>query len=94
MCLLNIAASAKFSSDRTITDYAREIWHVPCERLLLPPPVFDPNTGDEGFFKRSFRATIDSRFHPVRLAIWTTQFKLKMVLVVRITKCTHHFREN
>ena len=73
MCLLNIASSAKFSSDRTITEYAREIWHVNCERLLLPPPIFDPNKGDEGLFKRSFRATIDSRFHPVRLAPWLFQ---------------------
>jgi starch phosphorylase len=29
--VLNIAASRKFSSDRTIADYARDIWHVePC----------------------------------------------------------------
>ena len=27
-CLLNIASGAKFSSDRTIRQYAREIWHV------------------------------------------------------------------
>jgi starch phosphorylase len=31
MAILNIAASGKFSSDRTIADYAREIWKVqPC----------------------------------------------------------------
>jgi starch phosphorylase len=29
--ILNIAASGRFSSDRTIADYARDIWHVdPC----------------------------------------------------------------
>uniref|UniRef100_H2Y4R9 Alpha-1,4 glucan phosphorylase n=1 Tax=Ciona savignyi TaxID=51511 RepID=H2Y4R9_CIOSA len=28
MCLANIAASGKFSSDRTISEYAREIWGV------------------------------------------------------------------
>lgn len=29
--ILNVASSAKFSSDRTITEYANEIWHVkPC----------------------------------------------------------------
>ena len=29
--ILNIAASGRFSSDRTITEYARDIWHVdPC----------------------------------------------------------------
>ena len=27
-CLLNIASGAKFSSDRTIRQYAEEIWHV------------------------------------------------------------------
>ena len=27
-CLMNIASSAKFSSDRTIRQYAQEIWHV------------------------------------------------------------------
>ena len=27
-CLLNIASGAKFSSDRTIAQYAAEIWHV------------------------------------------------------------------
>ena len=29
--ILNIAASGKFSSDRTIAEYASEIWHAePC----------------------------------------------------------------
>ncbi|MGE4354713.1 MAG: glycogen/starch/alpha-glucan family phosphorylase, partial [Oscillospiraceae bacterium] len=27
-CLMNIASAGKFSSDRTVKDYAREIWHV------------------------------------------------------------------
>ena len=27
-CLMNIASSGKFSSDRTIRQYAKEIWHV------------------------------------------------------------------
>ena len=27
-CLMNVASAAKFSSDRTIRQYAEEIWHV------------------------------------------------------------------
>ena len=27
-CLLNIASSGKFSSDRTIAEYAKDIWNV------------------------------------------------------------------
>ena len=27
-CLVNIASGAKFSSDRTIRQYAKEIWHI------------------------------------------------------------------
>ena len=27
-CLLNLASSAKFSSDRTIRQYSEEIWHI------------------------------------------------------------------
>ena len=31
MAIKNVACSGKFSSDRTIEDYARDIWHVePC----------------------------------------------------------------
>ncbi|XP_061406047.1 glycogen phosphorylase, brain form-like [Lethenteron reissneri] len=34
----NIAASGKFSSDRTIAEYAREIWGVEPSRVKIPPP--------------------------------------------------------
>ena len=27
-CLVNVASGAKFSSDRTIRQYAEEIWHI------------------------------------------------------------------
>ena len=27
-CLLNVAAAGSFSSDRTIREYADEIWHI------------------------------------------------------------------
>lgn len=39
MCIANIAASGKFSSDRTISEYAREIWGVePQPDLKIPAP--------------------------------------------------------
>jgi len=34
-CLVNIAKSGVFSSDRTIRQYADEIWHVPYEAITL-----------------------------------------------------------
>ncbi|MEE6492285.1 hypothetical protein FKM82_016539 [Ascaphus truei] len=34
----NIAASGKFSSDRTIKEYARDIWNVEPSDLKIPPP--------------------------------------------------------
>ncbi|XP_078001241.1 glycogen phosphorylase, muscle form-like [Glandiceps talaboti] len=37
-CLMNIAGSGKFSSDRTIEQYAREIWGVEPTRAKLPAP--------------------------------------------------------
>lgn len=42
MCLLNIAASGKFSSDRTIAEYATEIWGVQPSREKLPAPYETP----------------------------------------------------
>lgn len=38
MCLQNIASSGKFSSDRTIAEYAREIWGVEPTWEKLPAP--------------------------------------------------------
>jgi len=29
--IVNVARSGKFSSDRTIAEYAREIWKIPCD---------------------------------------------------------------
>ncbi|KAJ8359555.1 hypothetical protein SKAU_G00160800 [Synaphobranchus kaupii] len=34
----NIAGSGKFSSDRTISEYAREIWGVEPSDVKIPPP--------------------------------------------------------
>ncbi|CAF0948972.1 unnamed protein product [Didymodactylos carnosus] len=48
-CILNIAASGKFSSDRTIADYAREIWNVePTLQALPHPHEGRPGTQYEG----------------------------------------------
>jgi len=38
MSLMNIAASGKFSSDRTISEYSREIWGVEPRKDKLPAP--------------------------------------------------------
>ncbi|XP_076013394.1 glycogen phosphorylase, liver form [Genypterus blacodes] len=38
MVIRNIAATGKFSSDRTITEYATEIWGVEPTDLKIPPP--------------------------------------------------------
>ncbi|KAF7651919.1 hypothetical protein LDENG_00103780 [Lucifuga dentata] len=38
----NIAASGKFSSDRTISQYAREIWGVEPSKVKIPPPCEPP----------------------------------------------------
>ncbi|KFO60732.1 Glycogen phosphorylase, brain form, partial [Corvus brachyrhynchos] len=39
----NIACSGKFSSDRTITEYAREIWGVEPSATAIPPPNIPRN---------------------------------------------------
>jgi starch phosphorylase len=38
MCLMNIASSGKFSSDRTIVDYAHDIWSVEPGEFKLAAP--------------------------------------------------------
>jgi starch phosphorylase len=47
MSLMNIAASGKFSSDRTISQYAREIWGVEPTREKLPAPYENPQREQE-----------------------------------------------
>lgn len=49
--MYNIAASGKFSSDRTIKEYAKDIWGVEPSTVKLPhpsePPMqLKPNTAD------------------------------------------------
>ncbi|KAF7639970.1 Alpha-1,4 glucan phosphorylase [Meloidogyne graminicola] len=38
MCLLNISSSGKFSTDRTIKEYAKDIWNIGNGTVQLPPP--------------------------------------------------------
>ncbi|XP_038157700.1 glycogen phosphorylase, brain form [Cyprinodon tularosa] len=42
MVIRNIAASGKFSSDRTISQYAREIWGIEPSAFKIPPPNQPP----------------------------------------------------
>lgn len=42
LCLLNIAASGKFSTDRTIEEYARDIWGVEPSYAIIPAPNEKP----------------------------------------------------
>jgi glycogen phosphorylase len=42
MAIENVARSGKFSSDRTIMDYCKEIWHI--EPVMVPHPSKDPKT--------------------------------------------------
>nr|XP_034954531.1 glycogen phosphorylase, liver form [Zootoca vivipara] len=47
MVIRNIAASGKFSSDRTIKEYARDIWGVEPSDLKIPPPNAPRDVADE-----------------------------------------------
>uniref|UniRef100_A0A1I8BD89 Alpha-1,4 glucan phosphorylase n=1 Tax=Meloidogyne hapla TaxID=6305 RepID=A0A1I8BD89_MELHA len=38
MCLFNISSSGKFSTDRTIKEYANDIWNIEPGTVQLPPP--------------------------------------------------------
>ena len=41
--ILNVASAGKFSSDRTISEYATQIWNVkPCPVGQRPPAVSGP----------------------------------------------------
>ncbi|KRY28271.1 Glycogen phosphorylase, liver form, partial [Trichinella spiralis] len=44
MALCNIASSGKFSSDRTIKEYAKDIWNVPVSTEKLPAPFAGPQS--------------------------------------------------
>jgi starch phosphorylase len=43
MCLFNISSCGKFSTDRTISEYAREIWGIEPGAIQLPPPYETEN---------------------------------------------------
>lgn len=48
-CIKNIACSGKFSSDRTIMQYAKDIWDVEPNMSKLPAPFEGrPGTANEG----------------------------------------------
>uniref|UniRef100_A0A8C0J334 Alpha-1,4 glucan phosphorylase n=1 Tax=Chelonoidis abingdonii TaxID=106734 RepID=A0A8C0J334_CHEAB len=47
MVIRNIAASGKFSSDRTIKEYARDIWNVEPSDIKIPPPNEPRDVADD-----------------------------------------------
>ncbi|XP_019406499.1 PREDICTED: glycogen phosphorylase, liver form [Crocodylus porosus] len=47
MVIRNIASSGKFSSDRTIKEYARDIWNVEPSDLKIPPPNVPRDVGED-----------------------------------------------
>lgn len=48
MALFNIASSGKFSTDRTISEYATQIWGMEPGKITLPAPHADPEQGVAG----------------------------------------------
>lgn len=40
-CILNVAGMGKFSSDRSISEYAREIWHAQAVPIVMEPEPTD-----------------------------------------------------
>merc|ERR1719427_214434 len=46
MCIDNVASAGKFSSDRTISEYAKDIWNV--ERVKIEGPDVEPNVSSGG----------------------------------------------
>jgi starch phosphorylase len=50
-CLLNIAAGGKFSSDRTIREYAKDIWGVEPNTAKLPAPYENPQSEEDAIEK-------------------------------------------
>jgi starch phosphorylase len=52
MCLFNISSSGKFSTDRTIAEYAKHIWGIQPGLIQLPPPYEtedEQNPASDGF---------------------------------------------
>ena len=48
--LLNVARSGRFSSDRTILEYNKEIWHA--DRLVIPAEKMNITSADPAFIDR------------------------------------------
>lgn len=47
MVIRNIAGSGRFSSDRTVSEYAKQIWQIQPTQNKLPAPTDDDIEGFE-----------------------------------------------
>lgn len=81
MCLMNIAGSAKFSSDRAVKEYARDIWNVSTERLVLPSKMFG-SVDSIGEIVKSPRSSNDKLPLPVWYALRLPLQKLLIHLII------------
>ena len=84
-CILNIAASGKFSSDRTISQYATEIWGVtPTDKKLPAPEEGRPGMTDEGAKIENTHPHIRRQDYQKLLHLANISFQRKIFIDMRL----------